>query len=95
MVEALERLEFSTEEISAIHRILAACLFLGEIKLNESTYDERNQKPVSIASMTEMEHFCGLLGIKDVEGMIAEMVNTPAMKGVAGRRPELKHLVPR
>lgn len=49
LYEAFVSLGFSSEEIDAIHNITAACLFCGQLQLN-NTYDDkaRPAKPVSI-----------------------------------------------
>jgi myosin heavy subunit len=56
-------LGFTNEEQLAIWKVTAACLHLGEIVFDESTYNE-NGKPCSVKNMDKMNLIADLLGFK-------------------------------
>lgn len=62
--------------------------------MNKNTYDDgKNPKPVSILNMPEMEKISKLIGIKDVKGLVTEIVNRGAMRDIKERTPEKPQMV--
>lgn len=72
-------MSFTAEEQNAVWRITAACLHLGEITFDPTTYDE-NGKPCSVKNLDRAKLIAKILGIENHEDLIAEIVNRPAMK---------------
>lgn len=64
----------------------AACLHIGELVFDDSTYDE-NGKPCTIKNMDRMNIVGKLLGFADPTQLMIEIVNKPASPGVAKRSP--------
>ena len=61
LAQQFNSLGFTPEEQMAIWRITAACLHLGEIYFDDSTYDE-NGKPCQIINVERMNLIAKLLG---------------------------------
>ena len=62
-MEAFRSLGFSEIEIDAIHDMVAAALWFGEVKFDTSTYDDgRKPVPVSIKNTDVVDQICKLLG---------------------------------
>lgn len=86
--EAFVGLGFTPEEIDAIHRMTAAALHIGDLKLDESKYsDGKVASPVAIANMDHLKMIAELLGA-DPERLVTEIVNKDAMDGVKVRTPD-------
>ena len=86
LVKAFRDLGFTEEEQDAIHRITAASLWVGEIELNEKTYNDttRPPKPVTVTNMDVVAKLAGLLGIKDPEEIVINICHKEANKMDAG-----------
>lgn len=85
-MKAFNNLGFTEGEIDAIHRITAASLHLGELKLDVKTFDE-GKTPVSCANKDHLKFIAGLLNL-DPDALLLEMVHKEAMVGIAGRTPD-------
>ena len=90
LMTAFKNLGFSEEEIEAIHRITIACLFIGELQLDESTYNQSAKPaptPVSVKNRDILQQIASLLGIDKAEDVETEIVNKE--KGnYEGRAPD-------
>lgn len=64
---------------------MAACLHIGELQFDDSTYDE-NGKPCSILNIDKLAMVSMLLGI-DSKTLEQEIVNKPAGPGQTVRAP--------
>jgi hypothetical protein len=69
-----------------VWKVTAACLHLGELQFDESTYDE-NGKPCTIKNMDKMHLIGKLLGFADPTQLMIEIVNKASTAGVTKRAP--------
>jgi chitin synthase len=60
--DQFRNLGFTDLEISAVWRVTAAVLHVGEVRFEDSTYDE-NGKPCTVVNMDKMNKVAKLLGI--------------------------------
>lgn len=89
MVEAFKNLDFSEAEIKAIHKITAACLHIGQIEIDVSTYDDgKAQSPCSIKNKNVLKIISDLLGIQNPKDLEDEMVYKSLMPGIKDRTPD-------
>eukprot|EP00347_Sterkiella_histriomuscorum_P008181 403346072 len=85
-----QNLGFTQEEQRAVWRITAACLHLGELSFDDSTYDE-NGKPCSVTNPERIQLIAKILGIQNPQDLITELVNKPSTPGIQLRAPLKKH----
>lgn len=64
----------------AVWKVTAACLHLGELEFDDSTYDE-NGKPCKIKNEQKMNLIAGLLGFSDPKELTIELVNKAGSAG--------------
>ena len=89
LIEAFRNLGFSQDEITAIHRITAACLHIGQLDIDVSTYDDgKAQRPCSIKNKDVLKLVADLLGIANPQDLEDEMVYKSLMPGVTQRTPD-------
>jgi len=89
LAEAFHTLGFTEDEVDSIHRIVAAVLHIGEILLDNSTYDDgKNSSPVSVKNKDKMKEIANLLGVDNPDDLITELVYKPKMPGASGRAPD-------
>ena len=73
LMEAFNHLGFTDEEQDAIHRVTFACLFIGQLELDEKTYDptaKPNPIPVTIKNMDMVKKISDLLGIANSDDLV-------------------------
>ena len=85
LAKAFNTLGFTEEEQDCIFRITAASLYLGDIKIDASTFKE-GSTAVSLQPMDKMKHIADMLMV-DVNALITELVNKEAVAGVSARTP--------
>ena len=82
---------FTKEEKLAIWKVTAACLHLGELTFDDSTYDE-NGKACTIKNMDKMNLIARLLGFeKNPAELVIEIVNKAGIPGQTVRAPYKKN----
>lgn len=77
-MKSFTNLGFTQDEVKAIHRVTAACLFIGELDIKD-TYDDRKELPCTIANMDVMKHLCKLLGVTNIDWLVTEIMSKQAM----------------
>lgn len=86
-MDAFKNLGFTDEEIDGIHRMTAASLHLGQVELVDTFDDGKVAKAVTISPTGPMKLVADLLGIKDVNDLITEIVHKEKMDGIDARTP--------
>jgi len=84
--DQFRNLGFTDQEISAVWRVTAAVLHVGEVRFEDSTYDE-NGKPCTVVNMDKMNMVAKLLGIDKPMDLVTEIVNKSGMPGQTTRAP--------
>lgn len=77
LMKSFTNLGFTQEEVKAIHRVTAACLFCGQLDIKD-TYDDRKDLPCTITNMDVMKHLCKLLGVTKIDWLVTEIMNKQA-----------------
>lgn len=90
LAQQFKSLGFTQEEQLAVWRVTAACLHMGELEFDDSTYDE-NGKPCTVKNMDKMNLIGKLLGFQNPLDLFTEIVNRAGMPGQTVRAPYKKN----